>query len=130
MKFQTSYLLFSLCLFCFTCSDNKLKVKNNSSKEIVVYYSKTDELNKYSYGVNILPNSSKNLLARNQTWEYIFEASPDKKVRFYIYDANLLFDKTPKEQFDLIMDTKNCLSKQKFSVTDLENFNWEIPYSD
>ena len=130
MKFQTSYLLLLLCLFCFTCSDNKLKVKNNSSKEIVVYYSKTDELNKYSYGVNILPNSSKSLLARNQTWEYIFEESPDRKVRFYIYDANLLFNKTPEEQFDLITDTKNCLSKQKLNVSELKNLNWEISYSD
>ncbi|MFY7909014.1 MAG: hypothetical protein ACOVO2_05660 [Emticicia sp.] len=119
-----------LCLFCFTCSDNKLKVKNNSSKEIIVYYSKTDKLDKYSYGVSILPNSSRSLLALNQTWEYIFEKSPDRKVRFYIYDANLLFDKTTEEQFDLILDTKNCLSKLKFSVSQLENSNWEISYSD
>lgn len=130
MKFRPSYLWLLLCFFCFTCSDNKLKVKNNSSKEIVVYYSKTDELNKYSYGVNILPNSSKNLLARNQTWEYIFEASPDKKVRFYIYDANLLFDKTPKEQLDLIRDTKNCLSQKKLSQIEIENLNWEITYNE
>lgn len=130
MKFQTSYLLFLLCFFCFTCSDNKLKVNNNSSKEIIVYYSKTDEISKYSNGVNILPNSSKSVLALNQKWEDIFDESSDKKVRFYIYDADLIVGKTTTEQLDLIRDTKNCLSQQKLSQSEIENLHWEITYSE
>lgn len=128
MKFYTSYLLLSLCFFCFTCSDNKLKVKNNSSKEIIVYYSKTDEIDKYSYGISILPNSSKSVLALNQKWEYVFEKSQNKRVRFYIYDAGLMVGKTATEQLDFIRDTKNCLSQQKLSQSEIENLNWEITY--
>lgn len=130
MKFHASYLLFSLCFFCFTCSDNKLKVKNNSSKEIIVYYSKTDEIDKYNYGVSILPNSSKSVSALNQKWEYIFEKSQNKRVRFYIYDASLLEGKPTPERLVLMRDSKNCLSKQKLSQAEIENINWEITYSE
>lgn len=130
MKFQPSYLLFLLCFFCFTCSDNKLKFKNNSSKEIIVYYFRTDKIDEHGRRVNILPNSSKSLSAINRKWEDVFDESSDKKVRFYIYDANLLFDKTPTEQLDLIRDTKNCLSLQKLSQIEIENLNWEITYNE
>ncbi len=130
MKFHASYLLFSLCFFCFTCSDNKLKVKNNSSKEIIVYYFRTDKIDEYGRGTRILPNSTKSVSAINRTkWEEVFKESSDKKVRFYVYNAELLNDKPESERLDLMRNSKNYLSKLKLSVSELESLNWEITYN-
>ncbi|GGD54414.1 hypothetical protein GCM10011514_18180 [Emticicia aquatilis] len=96
-----------------------------------MYYFRTDEITEYGGGTRILPNFTKSIPAINRTkWEEVFEESPDKKVRFYIYDADLMVGKTATEHLDWIRDTKNCLSKQKLSVSELESLNWEISYSD
>ncbi len=124
-----SFFIFS----CFQCSDNKLIVKNNTSKSISIYYSQTRNIINnnlkyyYSHLIEIKPNSKDVFLARNNKWNNIFEESEGNIVTFYIFDTKEFKNKSFEKSLE-VFKNNNYLMKIELRKSDLDKMNWVINY--
>ena len=124
----------SIFTLCFQCSDDKLKIKNNSSKDILVYYSQKRDIKNedleyyYSHTAEIPKNSISPFFAKNNKWNNIFEESQNGIVTFYVFDSKLFQNRSIKEGQLLLKNNKLYLEKYELNKSELKRMNWLITY--
>lgn len=111
--------------------DDKLKIKNESDKIIVVVTStdsmaKTQNMVEYYFENQIESNSEKSILRRG-SWDVEILRSYNNKLNVYLYDVDTL-----KKYQDMKIITKNDLHIKRYSLSkeDLEQTNWRIIFKE
>ncbi len=111
--------------------DDKLKIKNESDKIIVVVTStdsmaKTQNMVEYYFENQIESNSEKSILRRG-SWDVEILRSYNNKLNVYLYDVDTL-----KKYQDMKIITKNDLHIKRYSLSkeDLKQTNWRIIFKE
>ncbi len=111
--------------------DDKLKIKNESDKIIVVVTStdsmaKTQNMVEYYFENQIESNSEKSILRRG-SWDVEILRSYNNKLNVYLYDVDTL-----KKYQDMKIITKNDLHIKRYSLSkeDLVQTNWRIIFKE
>jgi hypothetical protein len=135
-KIMWFFLFITIIIGCESNTDTKLSLKNKSYKEIYVklssnksdiaYFIKNHEDTWWeNFGHYLLPDSSACFPAWN-TWETFIQDFEDKKVHFFVFDADTF------RGFRAGSINKNQIRYKQldFTAEELKKINWEVVYKD
>jgi len=134
MKIQFFIILISLAMLAGTCdyTDNRLKIKNNSSYTIAFDYSTDTVLEQEIKHVNavisdkIMPGkiANQSLPGSTNAWPFLIKKSKNNKLNVFIFNVDTVLKYNDWEY----IRNHRLYKRYSFTEEELNRMNWIIEY--
>lgn len=134
MKLNSIYVLILLMLTTTACDriDNRLKIKNESLKTIVMVPSLDSIIKSYShvdyyYLHQVKPQMTESHDCGLDKWDFYILRSYNKKLNLYFFDVDTL---KKYSDMDKIVKNKLWIRQMSISKEELEKNNWVVVFKE